>query len=81
MKPFLIKSPIPKLPGLLPREAFSHYFYIGNWNSFIFLAATDAKFEWDQDLNPLLKVRATRHILFLFSSFVVERILNHERRK
>ena len=40
------KSPIPKLPGPLPRDAFEHYFYISNWNSFIFLAATGARFEW-----------------------------------
>jgi hypothetical protein len=27
-------------------EGFIHYFFINNWNSFIILAAKDARFEW-----------------------------------
>ncbi len=40
------KSPIPKLPEPLSDDAFSHCFYIGNWNSFMFVGAMEAKFEW-----------------------------------
>lgn len=35
-----------KLPGPLPKGAFAHYFFINDWNSFIFIAAEDARFEW-----------------------------------
>lgn len=41
------KHAIPKLPEPLPDDAFSHCFFINNWNSFMFLAATGASFEWD----------------------------------
>lgn len=40
------KSAIPKLPGDLPAEAFEHCFFITTWNSFLFVAATGAYFEW-----------------------------------
>ena len=40
------RAPIPNLPEPLPDEAFTHCFFIYNWNSFIFVAATGAKFEW-----------------------------------
>ena len=40
------KAPIPKLPESLPANAFAHCFFINNWNSFMFVAATGAKFEW-----------------------------------
>ena len=40
------KAPIPKLPEALPENAFAHCFFIHNWNSFMFVAAMGAKFEW-----------------------------------
>jgi hypothetical protein len=40
------KAPIPKLPEPLPGDAFTHCFYINNWNSFMFVAATGASFDW-----------------------------------
>lgn len=40
------KAPIPKLPEPLPGNAFTHCFFINNWNSFMFIAATGANFEW-----------------------------------
>ena len=40
------KAAIPKLPGDLPEEAFEHCFFINNWNSFLFIAARGACFEW-----------------------------------
>jgi hypothetical protein len=40
------KGPIPKLPDLLPDDSFHHCFYINNWNSFMFIAATSGQFEW-----------------------------------
>jgi hypothetical protein len=40
------KHPIPKLPESLPDNAYSHCFFITNWNSFMFVAATGANFEW-----------------------------------
>lgn len=30
----------------LPKGVFFHYFFINEWNSFIFVAARDAVFEW-----------------------------------
>lgn len=41
------KAPIPRLPAPLPEDAFAHCFFINNWNSFMFVAATGAHFEWD----------------------------------
>lgn len=35
-----------KLPGPLPDGAFAHYFFINDWNAFIYVAAMDARFEW-----------------------------------
>lgn len=34
------------LPTELPSGAFAHYFFINDWNSFIYFAAMDASFEW-----------------------------------
>jgi len=36
----------PKLPKNLPPGAFVHWFYVNDWNSFIYLAATGAEFKW-----------------------------------
>ncbi len=33
------------LPQDLPDEAFLHWFFINDWNAFIFVAATDASFQ------------------------------------
>lgn len=35
-----------KLIECLPKGAFIHYFFISDWNAFIYLAAMDASFEW-----------------------------------
>lgn len=35
-----------RLPSDLPVEAFAHYFYVADWNSFIYIAAEEAHFEW-----------------------------------
>ncbi len=34
------------LPENLPDGAFSHWFFVNNWNAFIFVAATNAQLEW-----------------------------------
>lgn len=46
----LVPGKIPmktKKPTPLPRGAFEHYFFINDWNSFIYIAAMNATFEWD----------------------------------
>jgi hypothetical protein len=35
-----------KLPEPLPKGAFAHYFFVNDWNAFIIIAATDARFDW-----------------------------------
>lgn len=35
-----------RLPNLQPCDGFAHYFFINDWNAFIYLAAMDANFEW-----------------------------------
>jgi hypothetical protein len=35
-----------QLPHPVPEEAFVHWFFVNEWNSFIHVAATDAAFEW-----------------------------------
>jgi hypothetical protein len=35
-----------KLLDMLPKGAVVHYFFVNDWNAFIYLSATDAKFEW-----------------------------------
>lgn len=40
------KTSTPKLPNSLPDGAFAHCFFINNWNSYMFVAATTARFEW-----------------------------------
>ncbi|MDP3110722.1 MAG: hypothetical protein Q8M71_01290 [Thermodesulfovibrionales bacterium] len=35
-----------RLPTILPNGAFVHYFFVNDWNAFIYLAAMDALFEW-----------------------------------
>ena len=37
---------MPKLPKNLPPGAFVHWFFVTDWNSFIYLAATGTEFEW-----------------------------------
>jgi hypothetical protein len=36
---------LSKMPQDLPADAFLHYFYVCEWNSFIFVAATGAHFQ------------------------------------
>jgi hypothetical protein len=38
-------TPPPELPPV-PDEAFVHWFFVNNWNSLIYIAATDAHFVW-----------------------------------
>jgi hypothetical protein len=47
--PLLKKDPPINLPELLPADAFTHYFFVSDWNAFIYLAATDASFWWHDD--------------------------------
>ncbi len=35
-----------RLPEPLPEGAFAHWFFVQEWNSFIYVAATDAQFIW-----------------------------------
>ena len=35
-----------QLPSPLPENAFSHWFFVNNWNSFIHVAAMDARLEF-----------------------------------
>lgn len=39
-------EPAVKLPAI-PAKAFAYYFFVNNWNAFIYVAAIDATFEWD----------------------------------
>jgi hypothetical protein len=39
------KAPIPNLP-IVDEDAFVHWFYIVEWNSFIFISAKKATFTW-----------------------------------
>ena len=38
-----------KLPEPLPKGAFIHYFFVNDWNAFIYLAAMDARFNWIEE--------------------------------
>lgn len=40
------KLPIARLPQDTPENAFAHYFFVYNYNAFVFLAATGAHFVW-----------------------------------
>jgi len=40
------RAPLPQLPLDLPENAFIHYFYLNNCNSFLYIAATGATFQW-----------------------------------
>lgn len=35
-----------QLPHSIPEEAFVHWFFVNEWNSFIHVAAMEARFEW-----------------------------------
>jgi hypothetical protein len=35
-----------KLPESIPDDAFSHWFFVQEWNAFIFAAAMDARLDW-----------------------------------
>jgi hypothetical protein len=37
-----------ELPMPLPQGAFAHSFFVNDWNASIIVAATDARFEWDE---------------------------------
>jgi hypothetical protein len=38
------------LPPLEDGAVFAHYFWVNDWNAFIFVAARGAVFEWDSDI-------------------------------
>lgn len=40
------KAAKPNLPELITDDAFAHCFFINNWNSYMFVSATGADFEW-----------------------------------
>ncbi|MBI3572574.1 MAG: hypothetical protein HY092_00020 [Candidatus Kerfeldbacteria bacterium] len=37
---------LAKLPESLPNGVFAHYFFINEWNAFIIVVATGARFDW-----------------------------------
>jgi len=37
------------LLATFPEEAFTHQFFVNDWNAFICIAAMDARFEWAQE--------------------------------
>jgi hypothetical protein len=39
----LRKSSLTRLPEPLPEGAFTHWFFVNNWNAFIHVAAMDAQ--------------------------------------
>ena len=41
-----VPKSMPKFPKNIPPGAFVNWFYVNDWNSFIYLAATGAEFEW-----------------------------------
>jgi len=41
-----IPKSMPKLPKNMLPGAFVHWFYVNDWNSFIYLSATGAEFNW-----------------------------------
>jgi hypothetical protein len=40
------KGPHPALPDISEEAAFVHWFFVSNWNAFLFIAATGARFVW-----------------------------------
>ena len=41
-------KPSVNLPEPLPANAFASWFFIQNWNSFMYVAAMDASLEWKE---------------------------------
>lgn len=41
-----IRANEKQLPENLPEGAFAHYFFVNDWNAFLFVAAQTARFEW-----------------------------------
>lgn len=48
----LKKVPPIRLPEAPSEEAFVHWFFVRQWNAFIYVSATNARFEWIDDLPP-----------------------------
>lgn len=46
---FSVLTDCPQLPDPLPENSFRHWFFITSHNSFIYLAAMDASFEWKDE--------------------------------
>jgi hypothetical protein len=41
-----------RLPKPIPDSVFAHYFYVNDWNAFIYIAAASAQFDWlDQSIS------------------------------
>ncbi len=40
-------KPMTTLPKTIPEDAFSHWFFVQQWNAFIYVAAFDADFFWE----------------------------------
>ena len=45
----LPRPPALLLPSVDEHKAFTHYFFVNDWNAFIYVAATGAQFEWTRD--------------------------------
>lgn len=35
-----------RLPSIVSDSAFAHYFFISNWNAFVYIAGESVQFEW-----------------------------------
>jgi len=40
------KKPSTQLPGPLPKDVSTYWFFVEEWNAFIYIAAKDALFDW-----------------------------------
>ncbi len=45
----LKKAPSVRLPEPLSEEVSVHWLFIRQWNAFIYVSATDARFEWTEE--------------------------------
>ncbi len=46
----LRKAPEVRLPELPSEEVFSHWFFVRQWNAFIYVTASNARFDWIEKL-------------------------------
>jgi len=45
----LKKPPSTQLTKTIPEGTFEHWVFVRNWNSFIYMAAMDAQFDWIEE--------------------------------